>query len=164
MDHQKGFARAVAACLALFATLFAPQLFAQSFNYGEALQKSLFFYEAQRAGDLPATNRVNWRGDSAMQDGSDVGRDLTGGWYDAGDHVKFGLPMAATATMLAWSIVDYRSAYVSRGVLFLTVEKFHNVDTIDLREASSCHMCYLTKNGTVAYDIYNALHRDRGDW
>src|SRR6187455_2553956 len=97
--------------------LFAPQLFAQSFNYGEALQKSLFFYEAQRSGDLPTTNRINWRGDSALQDGADVGRDLTGGWYDAGDHVKFGLPMAASATMLAWGIVENRSAYVSTGQL-----------------------------------------------
>jgi hypothetical protein len=51
---------------------------------------------------------VNWRGDSACTDGADVGSDLTGGWYDAGDHVKFGLPMAARATMLAWGIVDYR--------------------------------------------------------
>jgi len=97
--------------------LFAPQLFAQSFNYGEVLQKSLFFYEAQRSGDLPTTNRINWRGDSALQDGADVGRDLTGGWYDAGDHVKFGLPMAASATMLAWGIVENRSAYVSTGQL-----------------------------------------------
>src|ERR687897_849915 len=100
--------RALALCLAFF----APASFAQNFNYAEALQKSLFFYEAQRSGDLPAGNRVNWRGDSGLQDGSDVGRDLTGGWYDAGDHVKFGLPMAASATMLAWGIVDYRNAYV----------------------------------------------------
>ena len=107
------YTRAIAVCLALF----APNLFAQTFNYGEALQKSLFFYEAQRSGDLPATNRVNWRGDSGMQDGADVGRDLTGGWYDAGDHVKFGLPMAASATMLAWGIVDYRNAYVQTGQL-----------------------------------------------
>src|SRR5688500_10281625 len=105
--------RLVAACLAFLAT----PLLAQQFNYGEALQKSLFFYEAQRSGDLPANNRVNWRGDSGMQDGADVGRDLTGGWYDAGDHVKFGLPMAASATMLAWGIVEYRSAYVSTGQL-----------------------------------------------
>jgi endoglucanase len=97
--------------------LFAPQLFAQTFNYAEALQKSLFFYEAQRSGDLPATNRINWRGDSALQDGADVGRDLSGGWYDAGDHVKFGLPMAASATMLAWGLVENRSAYVQTGQL-----------------------------------------------
>lgn len=33
--------------------------------------------------------------------------DLTGGYYDAGDNVKFGFPMAFTATMLAWSIIDF---------------------------------------------------------
>jgi endoglucanase len=104
-------------CLAAFMALFAPQIFAQTYNYAEVLQKSLLFYEAQRSGDLPAGNRINWRGDSGMQDGTDVGRDLTGGWYDAGDHVKFGLPMAASATMLAWSIVENRSAYVSTGQL-----------------------------------------------
>ena len=113
MSLRSGFARVIAVCLALF----APQLFAQQFNYAEALQKSLFFYEAQRSGDLPTNNRVNWRGDSGMTDGSDVSRDLTGGWYDAGDHVKFGLPMAATATMLAWGIVEYRSGYVATGQL-----------------------------------------------
>lgn len=107
----------VASCIVACSVLFAPPLLAQSFNYAEALQKSLFFYEAQRSGDLPPSNRVNWRGDSGLQDGSDVGRDLTGGWYDAGDHVKFGLPMAATATMLAWGIVEYRANYVQIGQL-----------------------------------------------
>src|SRR5215470_11008850 len=87
------------------------------FNYGEALQKSLFFYEAQQSGVLPDWNRVNWRGDSGLNDGADVGRDLTGGWYDAGDHVKFGLPMAGSVTMLAWGAIEYRSAYVQSGEL-----------------------------------------------
>lgn len=31
-----------------------------------------------------------------------------GGYYDAGDHVKFGLPMAFTVTMLSWGAIDYR--------------------------------------------------------
>src|SRR5262247_1120103 len=90
---------------------------APSFNYGEALQKSLFFYEAQQSGVLPDWNRVNWRGDSGLNDGSDVGKNLTGGWYDAGDHVKFGFPMAASVTLLAMSAVEYRSAYVQSGQL-----------------------------------------------
>ncbi|MEV4464413.1 glycoside hydrolase family 9 protein [Micromonospora echinofusca] len=90
---------------------------AGAFNYAEALQKSLYFYEAQQSGPLPAWNRVSWRGDSALTDGADVGVDLTGGWYDAGDHVKFGFPMAFSATMLAWGAVEYRDGYVASGQL-----------------------------------------------
>lgn len=33
--------------------------------------------------------------------------DLVGGYYDAGDNVKFGLPMAFTITMMSWSILEY---------------------------------------------------------
>lgn len=89
----------------------------ENFNYGEALQKSIFFYECQRSGNLPQTKRENWRGDSALSDGSDVGLDLTGGWYDAGDNVKFNLPMSYTATMLAWSVYEDKDAYVKSGQL-----------------------------------------------
>ena len=86
-------------------------------SYGEVLQKSLLFYEAQRSGDLPADNRIAWRGDSALGDGADVGLDLTGGYYDAGDHVKFGFPMAASITMLSWGVIEYYDAYQASGQL-----------------------------------------------
>jgi hypothetical protein len=89
--------------------------FAATPNYGEVLQKSIFFYEAQKSGKLPASNRINWRGDSALSDGQDVGVNLTGGFYDAGDHVKFGLPMAYSMTMLAWGAIAYPNAYVQVG-------------------------------------------------
>ncbi|WP_309380989.1 glycoside hydrolase family 9 protein [Cerasicoccus frondis] len=88
-----------------------------AFNYGEALQKSLYFYEAQRSGELPEDNRVSWRGDSALDDGSDVGLDLSGGYYDAGDHVKFALPMSASLTLLAWGIEEYEQGYADSGQL-----------------------------------------------
>ena len=87
------------------------------YNYGEALQKSLLFYELQRSGDLPDKVRCNWRGDSCLKDGADAGLDLSGGWYDAGDNVKFNLPMSYTATMLAWSIYEDKDAYVESGQL-----------------------------------------------
>ena len=92
-----------------------PQL--GQFRYGEALQKSILFYDAQRSGDLPSNNRIPWRGDSALNDGADVGRNLAGGYYDAGDHVKFGLPMASALTMLSWGVVEYRNAYEQSGQL-----------------------------------------------
>lgn len=39
-------------------------------DYGHALNKSILFFEGQRSGKLPATQRVNWRADSALTDGS----------------------------------------------------------------------------------------------
>ncbi|ESQ39088.1 hypothetical protein EUTSA_v10001734mg [Eutrema salsugineum] len=78
-------------------------------NYGEALTKSLLYFEAQRSGKLPWNQRVNWRGDSALRDGSDNHVDLTGGYYDAGDNMKFGFPLAFMTTMLAWSSIEMAS-------------------------------------------------------
>ena len=87
-----------------------------TYNYGEALQKALIFYELQRSGDIDEkTSRTNWRGDSGLADGADVGLDLTGGLYDAGDNVKFNLPMAYTASMLAWSYYESKDAYKTSG-------------------------------------------------
>ena len=37
----------------------------------------------------------------------DVHVDLVGGYYDAGDNVKFGFPMAFTTTMLSWSVIEF---------------------------------------------------------
>jgi endoglucanase len=87
------------------------------FAYGEALQKNFLFYEANRSGDLGPDNRLEWRKDSTLKDGSTVGRDLEGGYFDAGDHVKFGQPMAASVNMLAWGGVEYKEAYKQSGQL-----------------------------------------------
>ncbi|XP_074587949.1 endoglucanase 6-like isoform X3 [Curcuma longa] len=76
-------------------------------DYGQALSKSILFFEAQRSGYLPADQRVDWRGNSGLHDGMADGVDLVGGYYDAGDNVKFGLPMAFTVTMMAWGVVEY---------------------------------------------------------
>ena len=45
---------------------------------------SMLFYEAQISGKLPATQRVTWRKDSALNDKGNNGEDLTGGYYDGG--------------------------------------------------------------------------------
>lgn len=101
----------VISTLVIFLVSSSPPKTQTKFNYGEALQKSILFYEAQQAGDLPEWNRFPWRGDAVVSDGADVGLDLSGGWFDAGDHVKFGFPMAASATTLAWGGIEYYDAY-----------------------------------------------------
>ncbi|XVF49343.1 hypothetical protein PTKIN_Ptkin04bG0004000 [Pterospermum kingtungense] len=76
-------------------------------DYGDALTKSILFYEGQRSGKLPPTQRMTWRKDSALHDGFQIGVDLVGGYYDAGDNVKFNFPMAFSITMLAWSVLVF---------------------------------------------------------
>ncbi|CAG2053698.1 unnamed protein product [Timema podura] len=88
---------------------------AVDYDYERVLELSLLFYEAQRSGKLPSDNRVTWRGDSALEDRGQQGEDLTGGYYDAGDFVKFGFTMASTTTLLAWGFLSYKEAYISAG-------------------------------------------------
>eukprot|EP00257_Ricinus_communis_P027745 XP_025015159.1 endoglucanase 4 [Ricinus communis] len=78
-----------------------------SHDYGDALTKSILFFEGQRSGKLPPNQRMTWRKDSALRDGYQIGVDLVGGYYDAGDNVKFNFPMAFSTTMLAWSVVEF---------------------------------------------------------
>jgi hypothetical protein len=47
---------------------------------------------------------------------------LVGGYYDAGDHVKFGLPMAFTVTMLSWSLLEYGGDVAAAGELAHALE------------------------------------------
>ncbi|XP_071934489.1 endoglucanase 14-like [Coffea arabica] len=93
-----------------------------SIDYGLALRKSLLYFEAQRSGKLPPNQRAQWRGDSALRDGNDVGVDLVGGYYDAGDNIKIGFPMAFTVTMLSWSSVEFESQLVAKGELSNALE------------------------------------------
>ncbi|GLT32976.1 hypothetical protein SLA2020_076030 [Shorea laevis] len=77
-------------------------------NYGEALAKSILFFQGQRSGRLPPDQKITWRSNSGLSDGLLAGVNLTGGYYDAGDNVKFNFPMAFTTTMLSWGVLEYR--------------------------------------------------------
>ncbi|WVZ72841.1 hypothetical protein U9M48_021240 [Paspalum notatum var. saurae] len=91
-------------------------------DYGKALSKSILYFEAQRSGRLPGSQRIAWRASSGLLDGKANGVDLVGGYYDAGDNVKFGLPMAFTVTMMSWSILEYGDQMAAAGELGHAVE------------------------------------------
>ena len=110
-----------------------PPVVGNGTGYAEALEKSFLFYEANRSGDLDeATNRVPWRGDSGLNDGRDgvyfgdrnaanlqlgLSLNLTGGYFDAGDHGKFGMPLASTISSLAWGGIAFKQGYNATGQL-----------------------------------------------
>ncbi|KAF8704248.1 hypothetical protein HU200_031746 [Digitaria exilis] len=87
-------------------------------QYAEALRKALLFFNAQKSGRLPRSNGVPWRGNSGLKDGSDatdVKGGLVGGYYDAGDNIKFHFPMAFSMTLLSWSVIEYSAKYKAVG-------------------------------------------------
>ena len=85
------------------------------YDYADLLEASLLFYEAQRSGKLPPTNRIKFRNDSSLGDKAPDGSDISGGYHDAGDHLKLNFPMAWTFTHLAWGYLDFRKGFDAAG-------------------------------------------------
>ncbi len=88
---------------------------ATSYNYVDAFAKSILYYEASWCGPDAGNNRLAWRGPCHVSDGSDVGLDLSGGFHDAGDHVKFGLPQVYAASTLGWAYYEFKDTFVATG-------------------------------------------------
>ena len=86
------------------------------YNYAEALQKSMFFYEVQQAGKLPDWNPVQWKEDSMVDEDGNETDVCKGGWFDAGDHFKFTLTNAYSAAILAWGYLEYKDAVEKQGL------------------------------------------------
>ncbi len=80
-----------------------------AYNYGEALQKSMFFYQVQQSGPIADWNEVSWRADCMVNDF------IPGGWFDAGDHLKFTLTNAYAANLLAWGLLQYKEGVTEVG-------------------------------------------------
>ena len=116
------------------------------YNYADVLHASLLFYEAQRAGKLPGGNRIPWRGDSMLMDKGENGEDLTGGYFDAGDFVKFGFPMAAFTTLLSWGAIDYEDAYDKAGELQQVRQAIRWSTDYFIKVSSNYHLFSLQTN------------------
>ena len=127
----------------------------KSQDYERHIELSLLFYECQRSGPLPSTNRIYWRFDSMTDAGADVGVDLTGGYYDAGDNVKFNFPAASAMTLLAWSGIEFTDAYKQAG------QYQYLLDTIKWGAD------YFIKCHTAKYEYYIGVgngQKDHSEW
>ncbi|CAM8919093.1 unnamed protein product [Rhodiola kirilowii] len=115
-------------------------------RYAEALKLGMMFFDIQKSGKLE-NNKIPWRGDSGLKDGSEANLDLSKGMYDAGDHIKFGFPLAFTATILSWGILEYG-------------DRMQAVDQLDSAKGS---LKWITDYLIVAHASKNVLYIQVGD-
>jgi len=81
-------------------------------NYKTALKDSILFYDANKCGsEVDKNNVFDWRGPCHLDDGKSVGLDLTGGFHDAGDHVKYGITQGYSASVLGWSLYEFKDNF-----------------------------------------------------
>ena len=79
-------------------------------NFARALQYSIYFYDGNMCGsDVGSASQFDWRDNCH---GSD---EVDGGFHDAGDHVKFGLPAGYTASTLGWGYYEFKDSYDALG-------------------------------------------------
>ncbi|OOM77149.1 endoglucanase 1 precursor [Clostridium puniceum] len=114
-------------------------------NYAKALQLSLYFYDANQCGNVSGTNRLTYRGDCHLADekvplipksggkGTNLSAsfiaanknvldpdengsvDLSGGYHDCGDHVKFGMTQGYSGSTLGWGYYEFKNSYAKIG-------------------------------------------------
>lgn len=82
-------------------------------QYQEVARKSVYFYGAQRSGDVPnwLTEQHSGSSISFPNDGITVGRDLSGGWHDAGDFIKFSLTIGSSSYGVLKAYDGFPSAF-----------------------------------------------------
>lgn len=95
------------------------------YNFAKLLQYSLYFYDANMCGDKVSETSLyskdlynGWRGNCHVNDKFTYnGKQYSavGGYHDAGDHVKFGLPMAQAMTALGIGYHEFGEAFDELG-------------------------------------------------
>lgn len=152
-------------------TVSAPVSYAEGDkNYAEALALSLYFFDSNECGTEVDDNPLTWRGNchtydskaaisnavnfnsaytSLVDPDGDGYVDVSGGYHDAGDHVKFHLTNGFAGSSLAMSYYLNEGAYAKAGCedhLFEILKKICNY----LMKTT-----FLNDDGSVATICYN---------
>lgn len=113
--------------------------------WARALQMALWFFNINKSGPGVYCTDVQWRGAAHLSDahiqlvagdpnGVDMSAeyinkyrdvfdpdgngevDLSGGYYDAGDFIKFGLTTGYMASMISWAMFEFPEAFIETGL------------------------------------------------
>jgi endoglucanase len=162
-------------------------------NYAKALQYSMYFYDANMCGaGVDENTRYTWRGDchvydarlpldanntnmsssfirkyqSVLDPDGDGFLDVSGGYHDAGDHVKFGMPEAYSGSTLGWGYYEFKDQYVATGqddhaktILRYFNDYFMRCTYLD-QSGKAIAFCYQVGDGDVDHAYWNSPEVD----
>lgn len=163
------------------------------FNYAKALQYSQFFYDANMCGTgVDENNLYTWRNDCHVYDAElpldtkntnmsasfisknkaildpdgDGLIDVSGGFHDAGDHVKFGMPEAYSGSTLGWGFYEFRDQYEATGqddhaktILRYFNDYFMKCTFLD-KSGKAIAFCYQVGDGDIDHAYWNSPEVD----
>lgn len=144
------------------------------FNYAKALQQSLYFYDANLCGsEVTEKSLLNWRDDCHIIDcnvQSEYGvLDLSGGFHDAGDHVKFGLTQSFTLSMLGLGYYNFADGYIQTG----QEPHIENICTYFADYLKKCTIlddngnvkafCYQVGDGEIDHSVWTSPEKQDGE-
>ena len=137
------------------------------YNYAKLLQESLYLYDANMCGcDVSAKSEFTWRSNCHTEDAKTTynGKtvDVSGGYHDAGDHAKFGLPQAYSATVLGIAHMEFAEAFADtateahyKRIMGRFVDYFERCTVLG-SDGSVQAFCYQVGDGNVDHGYWGA--------
>lgn len=122
-------------------------------DYAKAQHLSTYFLGAQRSGDTKS-----WmHGASHTKDGEAVGKDLSGGWYDCGDYIKFHHTEPYAALALLYGYDKFPEAYADNYSQDFSAPPANGIpDILDEVKIQTDYLIKCIDNGTVYWHIGGA--------
>lgn len=146
---------------ALLILLLSTSGFALEHDYLGALHKTTFFLGAQRCGDTKS-----WMHDAChTRDGETKGVDLSGGWHDCGDHIKFAQTNSFAAASMLHMYNHFPWGYLDNYSQEFSAPPANGIpDILDEVKIFTDYLIKAIKDGTVYYQVgYSGDHSSFSD-
>ena len=138
----------------LILSISVTSVFSQQHDYGEAVYLSTYYLGAQRCGDTKS-----WiHGACHTQDGKSVNAslDVSGGWHDCGDNIKFNLTTNWSAVMYLMGYRHFSAGFVDQYSPDFSQGPSNGIpDILDETKIQTDYLIKCLVSGTFYYQVGN---------
>lgn len=142
--------------LLLLGFLAGASAFGQKHDYAKAQHLSTYFLGAQRCGNTKSWIQPQGSTGCHTTDGQSVGKDLTGGWHDCGDYIKFHVTGPYTALMNLYGYDKFPEAYADNYSQDYSKAPGNGIpDILDEVKIETDYLIKCVNGGTIYWQVGN---------